>query len=276
MNSNTAENLPNIDFEAIKDKQQATWASGDYAAIGTTIQIVGELLCESADLHAGSRVLDVAAGNGNASLAAARRFCQVTSTDYVAELLIRGKQRAAAEGLSINFKVADVENLPYANGEFDAVISTFGVMFAPDQFSAAQEMARVCRPNGTIATANWTQEGFVGQVFKIIGRHITPPAGVLPPSRWGDEAALREMFGSSAQITNIIPREYIFRYCSIDHYLDFFRSYYGPIHKAFIALGDESEGLEQDLRSLLEEFNTATDGTVRIPSAYVDVIMKAS
>lgn len=263
---------PAPDFGAVKAKQQATWAAGDYAAIGTTLQIVGEQLCETMNLRPGSRVLDVAAGNGNATLAAARRFCQVTSTDYVESLLERGAERAKAERLDVAYRAADAEALPFDDDAFDAVISTFGVMFTPDQGQAAREMMRVCRPGGTIAMANWTAEGFIGQVFKVIGKHLPPPAGVKPPSRWGDAAALSEMFPDAASI-ELTPRSFAFRYLSVEHFLDFFRSYYGPIHKAFQAVGD-SAALEADLRALLETSNIARDGSLNAPSAYVDVVIR--
>jgi ubiquinone/menaquinone biosynthesis C-methylase UbiE len=264
-----------IDFEAIKAKQQATWGAGDYALIGTTIQIVGDQLCETADLRSGSRVLDVAAGNGNATLAAARRFCHVTSTDYVESLLDRGRQRAEAEGLVVDFEVADAEQLPYDDGTFDVVLSTFGVMFTPDQARAAAEMCRVCRQGGRIAMSNWTPDGFIGRVFKVLGRHVPPPSGVLPPSRWGERPALEALFAGKAEIVEFVRRQYTFRYCSVDHFLDFFRTYYGPIQKAYLALED-STALDRDLRALLEELNVAGDGTLVLPSDYVDVVLRVT
>ncbi|MEM6582758.1 MAG: class I SAM-dependent methyltransferase [Pseudomonadota bacterium] len=263
-----------VDFEAIKAKQQATWGSGNYAAVGSTLQLVGELLCESANLASGSEVLDVAAGNGNATLAAARRFCHVTSTDYVESLLEAGKKRSQANGFSVDFKYADVENLPFAANRFDAVISTFGCMFAPNQVQTAAEMVRVCRPGGTVATANWTPGGFIGQVFGLIGRHLPPPAGVNSPARWGDAVGVREIFPDEAIVSDIVHRHHNFRYCSVEHFLDYFKNYYGPILKAFEALGDDAVHLEQDLRQLLTSMNTATDGTLVLPSEYIEVIMK--
>ncbi len=272
--SKLAEKIIPIDYEGIKSRQQATWAAGDFAMIGARLQITGEQLCESAGLGGGANVLDVAAGNGNATLAAARRFCRVTSTDYVASLLERGRLRAEADGLTVDFQVEDAENLSFEDDQFDAVISTFGVMFAPDQESAAYEMVRVCRQGGTIATANWTAEGFVGQMFKTVGKHVPPPVGVNSPARWGSEAGLREMFRNLVEIEKILPREFVFRYCSVDHFIDYFKTYFGPIHKAFAALGEDSQGLENDLRILLERFNTATDGTLAVPGEYLEVIMR--
>ena len=173
------------DLKAIKTKQQAAWSSGDYAVVGTTIQIVGEQLAEAMDLRAGQKVLDIAAGNGNATLAAARRWCEVTSTDYVETLLARGKQRAEADGLAVTFQTADAEALPFADASFDGVMSTFGAMFSPDQSSTASEMLRVCRPGGRIGLANWTPDGFIGQMFKTIGKQLPPPAGMKSPALWG-------------------------------------------------------------------------------------------
>ncbi|WP_317930141.1 methyltransferase domain-containing protein [Halioxenophilus sp. WMMB6] len=273
--ANPVQAAPIVDLEAIKAKQQATWGSGDYAVIGTTLQIVGEQLCETANLVSGSTVLDVAAGNGNATLAAARRFCQVTSTDYVGTLLERGSQRAEAERLKIDFQVADAENLPFDNDSYDAVISTYGVMFTPNQAQAAAEMVRVCRPGGTIALANWTPEGFIGQVFKCIGKHVPPAAGLNPPSRWGTEAGIEQLFGNAVDVVAFKRRDFNFRYCSAEHFLDIFRRYYGPIHKAFAALDEAgARALEADFKALLAEGNTATDGSLVVPSEYVEVVLR--
>lgn len=266
--------VPATDLAGLKSRQQKIWSSGDYAAIGTTLQIVGEQLCETANLVSGGRVLDVAAGNGNATLAAARRFCRVTSTDYVPTLVESARQRAVAEGLAVGFQVADAEALPFENFEFDAVISTFGVMFTPDQERAATEMARVCRPGGTIAMANWTPEGFIGQMFKVIGKHLPPPDGVRSPMRWGTDAGVRDLFGASAKIVDFGRRNYNFRYCSADHFLEFFRTYYGPIHKAFLTLEDGGAALKNDLRALLDKHNISTSGTLIVPSEYAEVILQ--
>lgn len=259
------------DLEAIKGRQQATWASGDYAVIGTTLQIVGESLCEAVDLAAGSRVLDVAAGNGNASLAAARRGCAVTASDYVKTLLDGTLQRAEAEGLAIETRVADAENLPFEDGAFDAIVSTFGVMFVPDAQRAAAEMVRVCRPGGRIGLANWTPGGFVGQMFKIVGGHVPPPAGIRSPLEWGTQARLVELL-PGAEIV-IQTRSFVFRYRSAQHWLDTFRTYYGPMFKAFGML-DEIEGkqMESELLDLAESLNTATDGTMRVAGEYLEVV----
>jgi SAM-dependent methyltransferase len=265
---------PVTDLAALKLKQQATWSAGDYAVIGTTLQIVGETLCESLDLRAGERVLDVAAGNGNATLAAARRWCDVVSTDYVGALLERGKARASAEGLAVRFEEADAENLPYAHGEFDVVLSTFGVMFTPNQEKAASEMARVCRTGGKIGLANWTPTGFIGELFKIMGRYIPPPAGVRPPPLWGTEERLRELLGDRIAKLEVQRKHFVFRYRSPQHWLDTFRTYYGPTHKAFNAVGaDKEESLAADLIGLVQRFNATTDGSMVVPSEYLEAVI---
>jgi SAM-dependent methyltransferase len=202
------------DLVAVKRRQQAAWSSGDYAVVGTTLQIVGEELCEALDLRAGWKVLDVAAGNGNASLAAARRWCDVVATDYVPALLGRARERADAERLRIAFREADAEALPFPDGSFDAVVSTFGAMFTPDQERAAAELVRVCRPGGKIGLANWTPEGFVGQLFKAIGRHVPPPAGARSPAQWGTGARLAELFEAHAASIRTAQRHFVFRYRS--------------------------------------------------------------
>ncbi len=263
---------PAVDYTAIKQRQQATWAAGDYTVIGTTLQIVGERLCEAIDLHAGERVLDVAAGNGNATLAATRHFAQVTSTDYVAALLQRGRERAAAEGLPVVFQQADAEALPFADASFDAVLSTFGVMFTPDQERAASELTRVVRPGGCIGLANWTPEGFIGQLFKIIGKHVAPPMGVKSPALWGTEARLIELFpGHQLKWTK---RTFNFRYRSPGHWLEVFKTYYGPTHRAFAALDTTGQAaLEADIRELLHRLNRGGTATLIVPSEYLEVVV---
>jgi SAM-dependent methyltransferase len=262
------------DLKAIKARQQAAWSSGDYAFIGTTLQIVGEQVCEALDLRSGSKVLDVAAGNGNVSLAAARRFCDVTSTDYVPALLERGRARAAAEGLRIEFREADAEALPFADGTFDVVVSTFGVMFAPDQDRCAAEMLRACKRGGKIGLANWTPEGFIGQMFKVVGKHVPPPAGVKSPLLWGSPARLGELFDSAKASVSSSKRDFNFRYKSPAHFVDVFRTWYGPVHKAFGALDKAGQaGLENDLIALIGRFNVSKDATMIVPSEYLEVIV---
>jgi ubiquinone/menaquinone biosynthesis C-methylase UbiE len=261
-------------LEAIKAKQQATWATGDFAIIGTTLQIVGESLCEAVDLRAGSRVLDVAAGNGNCSLAAARRFCDVMSTDYVPALLEDGRRRAAAERLSIVFEKADAEALPFGDESFDVVLSSFGVMFTPDHARAAHEVLRVCRRGGRIGLANWTPRGVIGRVFAVMNRHVPPPAGLTPPSRWGMEDHLEELFRSPASDIHTTYRDFVFRYRSPAHWVDVFRTWYGPVHKAFAGLSPEGQGrLERDLLALVAEFNTSGDSTMVVPAEYLEVVV---
>ena len=263
-----------LDFAALKTRQMSAWSSGDYAVVGTTLQIVGEQLAEACDLRWDERVLDVAAGNGNATLAAARRGCAVTSTDYVASLLERGAERARAERLQVTFQVADAEALPFADASFDAVLSTFGVMFTPDQATAASELARVCRPGGRIGLANWTPEGFIGQMLKVLGRHIPPPAGVQPPSLWGVESHLRTLFGERAASIKITPRLFNFRYRSAAHFIEVFRVWYGPVLKAFAALPVEKAlVLEQDLIELLNRLNIAGAESLVVPGEYLEVVV---
>ena len=266
---------PAVDLAAVKSKQHLAWSSGDYAVVGTTLQIVGESLCEALDLRAGERVLDVAAGNGNATLAAARRWCDVVSTDYVPALLERGRARASAEGLPVQFEQADAENLPYTDHSFDVVLSTFGVMFTPDQDKAAAEMARACKPGGRIGLANWTPTSFIGELFKLMGKYVTPAAGVKSPALWGTEARLRELFGERLDSIAVERRNFVFRYHSATHWLEVFRTFYGPMHKAFGALdAQKQEALAADLIALAEKFNRATDGTLAAPSEYLEVVIK--
>ena len=262
------------DLAALKTRQQAAWASGDYAVIGTTLQIVGEQLAEACDLRWDERVLDVAAGNGNATLAAARRGAKVTSTDYVSGLLSQGAQRADAEGLTVQFEVADAEALPYLDGSFDAVLSTFGVMFAPNHAQAAAEMLRVCRPGGRIGLANWTPESLVGKMFKVLGKHLPPPAGVQPPSHWGMEGHLRTLFGAQAASIDITQRAFNFRYRSAQHFIEVFRTWYGPVHKAFAALpADKAAALQSDLADLLNSLNRAGKDSLVVPSEYLEIVI---
>jgi ubiquinone/menaquinone biosynthesis C-methylase UbiE len=264
-----------VDLAAVKGRQQAAWSAGDYAVVGTTLQIVGETLCEALDLRAAERVLDIAAGNGNVTLAAARRGADVTSTDYVPALLERGRVRASAEGLTVRFEQADAESLPFADASFDVVLSTFGVMFTPDQEKASAEMARVCKPGGRIGLANWTPSSFVGEMFKVLGRYLPPPAGVRSPALWGTEERLRELFRNQLDSIMIEQRDFVFRYRSAAQWLEVFRSYYGPMIKAFGALDSEKQkSLAADLIALAERFNRATDGTLVAPSQYAEVVIK--
>jgi ubiquinone/menaquinone biosynthesis C-methylase UbiE len=267
--------LPAIDLAAVKARQQAAWSTGNYAVVGTTLQIVGENLCEALDLRAGERVLDVAAGNGNATLAAARRWCEVSSTDYVPSLLEAGRARAEAEGHAILFQEADAENLPFPDASFDVVISTFGVMFAPNQAAAASELARVCKSGGQIGLANWTPESFIGQLFRIIGKYVPPAPGLQSPSAWGTKARLEELFDGAAVQIRATHREFAFRYRSPAHWLEIFKAYYGPINKTFGALTPEKQSaLTQELLALMERRNRSGDGTLVLPSEYLEVVIE--
>jgi len=269
----SAASASTIDLNVIKGRQHVAWSSGNYAAVGSTLQIVGENLCEAIDLRSNQRVLDVAAGNGNATLAAARRFADVTSTDYVVSLLENGRKRAEAEQLAVKFQEADAESLPFASESFDVVLSTFGVMFTPNQEQAAREMLRVCRRGGTIALANWTPDGFIGRLFKIVGKYVPPSPGVKSPLLWGTSAHLNQLFGAQATVATK-STHFVFRYRSAEHWLEFFRTHYGPVLKAFAAIEPEARTrLEADIYDLLRELNLAQDGTVVIPGEYLEVIV---
>jgi len=265
---------PAPDLAAIKTRQQATWASGDYAVVGTTLTIVGESLCEAVDLRAGQAVLDVACGNGAATLAAARRFCKVTGLDYVPSLLARAGERARAERLEVALVEGDAEALPFESSQFDAALSTFGVMFTPDHARAARELVRVVRPGGRIGVASWTPDGFIGQVFGLVGRTIPPPAGVKSPALWGTVPHCEELFQGAASSFRAVHREFTFRYLSAAHFIDVFRSFYGPIHKLYAALSEEKAGaFTAELTELIGRFNRSGDDTVVIPSRYLELVL---
>ena len=266
---------PLPDFAAIKQRQQATWASGDFAVIGTTLQIVGEQLAEAIDIRSGDQVLDVAAGNGNATLAAARRFADVTSTDYVPALLEKGRERARAEGLNVQFQVADAEALPFPDASFDVVLSTFGAMFAPQHDRVASELLRVLRRNGRIGMANWTPEGFIGQLFKVVGAHVPPPAGVRSPALWGTDAHLADLFAAGAVEIQSTRKLFNFRYRSPAHWLQVFRDYYGPTHKAFAALDSNGQlALEREMLALIARHNIGGERGMVVPAEYLEVIIR--
>jgi ubiquinone/menaquinone biosynthesis C-methylase UbiE len=265
---------PPLDLEALKAKQRLTWASGDYSAVGATLQLISERLVDAADLQAGWRVLDIAGGSGNTAIAAARLGCDVTCTDYVPSLLERASERAAAERLPIEVREADAENLPFADGEFNAVLSTLGVMFAANQPRAAAELLRVTRPGGTMAIASWTPDGFVGAMLRTVGKHVPPPALAQPPTRWGTERVLEELIGGGVDDIAHRRRTYTFRFRSADHFVRFFRDNYGPTHKAFEALDEEGgRALRDDLIALVGlHARTSGTGAVAIPSTYLESI----
>ncbi len=263
-----------VDFNALKRRQQATWASGDFAIIGTTLQIVGESLAEAADVRAGERVLDVAAGNGNASLAAARRFARVTSTDYVPHLLEKGAARARAEGVEISFEVADAENLPFADAAFDVVLSTFGAMFTPEHHRAARELLRVTRSGGRIGLANWTPEGFLGELFRVVGSFAAPPKGTRSPVMWGSEPYIVELFGPEASDLRCVRRHFNFRYRSAAHWIEVFRTFYGPTHRAFSALDAPRQSqLSEAIAALLNRWNVAGPDSLVVPGEYLEIVI---
>lgn len=261
------------DLSAIKARQQQTWAAGNYAVVGSTLVLVSELLCEAVDLRAGQQVLDVATGNGNTALAAARRWCEVTGTDYVPSLLEQAQARAAADGLQVTFREGDAEHLPFPDASFDVVLSTFGAMFAPDQDQTARELLRVCRPGGRIGLANWTPDGFAGQLFKVSGTYAPPPAGLQPPVRWGTEARLWELFGDAVADLRTTVRQYVFRYRSAEHWLDVQRTTFGPTLRTFETLdADGQERYTADLLGLVERFNGSGDATMVVPSDYLEAV----
>jgi len=266
---------PVVDLAAVKSRQQVAWSTGNYAVVGTTLQIVGEQLCEALDVRSGSRVLDVAAGNGNATLAAARRGCEVTSTDYVASLLESGRARAAAEGLTVQFQKADAEHLPFADASFDVVMSTFGVMFTPNQDEAASELTRVCKPGGKIGLANWTPESFIGLVFKTIGKYVPPAPGMKSPAQWGTKVRLDELFRATARDMRVPRRDFVFRYRSPAQWIEVFRTYYGPMNKTFAALDAAKQAeLTHDLMELMASRNRSGDRTLVLPSEYLEVVIE--
>ena len=257
----------------VKSRQQAAWSAGNYAVVGTTLQIVGESLCEAIDLRSGQTVLDVAAGNGNAALAAARRWATVTASDYVPALLDQARARAVADGMKVELREADAENLPFADRSFDVVLSTFGVMFTPDQEKAASELLRVCKPGGKIGLANWTPESFIGQLFRTIGAYAPPPQGVKSPALWGTEHRLRELFGADAASIDATPRHFAFRYRSAAHWLEVFRTFYGPLNRAIEGLGERGGQLERDVLALLAKFDRGGDAGLVVLSEYLEVVI---
>jgi SAM-dependent methyltransferase len=267
--------LVGVDLSAIKARQRQVWASGDFAVIGNTLQLVGETLCEAAEVRAGSQVLDVACGNGNATLAAARRFCKTTGVDYVPALLARAGERARAERLAIDFVEGDAENLPFESASFDAVLSTFGVMFTANQSRAAGELARVCRPGGTIALASWTPEGFLGDLFRVVSRHVPPPAGVASVFVWGTESGLSGLFRERARLVHTDRRDFVFRYESAAHFLDVFRTYYGPTYQAFRALDEGGQKqLEADLTGVLMKYDRGGARGLIVAGEYLEAVLE--
>ena len=263
---------PRLDLAEIKERQQLAWASGDYAMFGAALLIMSELLCEAVDLRPGQRVLDVATGSGNTALASARRFGETTGIDYVPALLRRGRERAAAERLEVAFKEGDAESIPFPDASFDVVLSTVGVMFAPDQEKAAHELLRVCRPGGRIGLANWTPDGFAGQLGSLFGSYLPFSPGLKPPVLWGTEGRLRELLGAGD--LRVARRLFVFRYRSARHYLEILKTQLGPTREAFLALDPEKqEKLTGDVLDLVGRFNRSNDGTMIVPSDYLEVVV---
>ncbi len=264
---------PQPDAGAIQERQLKIWTSGDYAKIGNPIAIMGELLCEAVDLRSGDKVLDVATGSGNTAISAARRFCEVTGMDLAPESIEHARGRAAAEGMQITFEVGDAEALSYPDASFDVVLSTIGVMFCPNQEEAASELLRVCRPGGKIGLANWAPDGFTGNMLRTVGQHVPPPPGLKPPPLWGTEDRLRELLGDGVSSLETTRLTYNFRYPSAEHFVEWFRDYYGPTVRAFGALDPEGQdALASDLRKLLDDRNISGDETLVVPSDYLEAV----
>jgi ubiquinone/menaquinone biosynthesis C-methylase UbiE len=262
------------DLSVIKARQQRTWASGDFAVVATRVVLVSELLAEAADLRAGWDVLDVACGTGNATLAAARSGAHVVGVDYVPELLERGRRRAATEGLNVEFRVGDAESLPAGDASFDAVLSVFGVMFAPDHHRAAAEIARVTRPGGTVGLAAWTPDGFVGEMFGVITQHVPGPSGLASPMLWGTEQHLSDLFGPAAADARSVQRACTLRHTSPEEFTAFFRRWYGPVVKAFESLGEDGRAaLAADLTRLARRWDRNGGGSIAIPATYLETTL---
>jgi SAM-dependent methyltransferase len=263
-----------MDVATITSRQQAAWSAGDYAAVGTRLLPTAELLCEAVDLRAGEQVLDVACGNGNAALAAARRFCTVTGVDYVPALLERARERARAEGLEVTFQEADAQALPFPDDSFDAVLSTCGAMFAPDQEQTARELLRVCRPGGRIGMVNWTPDSYVGELFRTIGKYVPPPEGLRPPVQWGNPDRLRELFGPDVAIA-APRRQFLWRFPSAEHQADFFATFYGPTTKALSTLdADRAAAMKADMVEVVGRFNVSDDNTLVLRMDYLEAVIR--
>jgi len=265
------------DLTTVKGRQQKAWSSGDYGKVGVTLLSMGEQLAETVDLRPGQSVLDIASGNGNASLAAARRFGEVTAIDYVPMLLEEGRKRAEAEGLAVDFQEGDAEELPFGDASFDVVLSTLGVMFAPDQKKAAAELLRVCKPGGKIGLASWAPDSYVGDLFRTMGKYVPPPAGLKPPFRWGTEEGLAELLGGGVTSLQARRRSLMWRFRSARHHVEFMLEYYGPLNKALGTLDEEQQrAFEGDLISLVESHNRSNNDTAVWPADYLEVVATRS
>jgi SAM-dependent methyltransferase len=266
-----------VDFAAVTTRQQQMWATGDFHRIGVTTVIVGERLVRAVGVRAGQHVLDVAAGAGNTSLAACRRFGEVIASDYVPDLLATAARRAEAEGLPLKTEVADAQNLPYPDASFDVVLTTFGAMFAPDQEKTASELLRVLKPGGKLGMANWTPTGFIGRLFAVGAKHVPPPPGVDPPSRWGTGDGVQQLLGSRGASLELKEREMEFVYPSASYMLELYKTWFGPTATQFAMLDEAGQtAYTKDLMSLYGEWNRAPDDTVLIPAAYLEVVATKS
>ena len=263
-----------VDLNAVKAQQLKTWATGDFAMIAWNTVFPCELLCEAVELRAAQKVLDVATGSGNAALSAARRRCEASGIDYVPALIERARERAAVERLPARFEVGDCEEIPYPDGSFDAVLSVYGSMFAPNQEKAAQELIRVCRSGGRIGMANWTPAGFWGRTFGLVAKYLPPPEGLRPPPEWGTEKRLRELFGSATSSIHIIERSALFRYRDSAHWIEVFRTYFGPIMRVLETLDVKQRGeFLTELDDTLNRFNRSGDDTLVVSADYLEVVM---
>lgn len=267
------ENSEQPSFEAITERQQQTWATGDFNVISRLTLPMSEALVEAMNPRPGQRVLDVACGTGNAALIASRRFCDVTGIDYVPALVERARTRAEGEGAEIDFQVGDAQALPFPDASFDVVLSAIGVMFAPNQEQAASELLRVCRPGGTIGLASWMPEKFGGDFFAAHARHAPPPPGIKPPTRWGTEAGLQELIGSGVSRMESNRHKCFAHFLSIDHAFDIHRTYFGPTIQAMKMLDPEAQkDLRQDIEEVFRRYNQATDGSVTLEYEYLQTV----
>jgi ubiquinone/menaquinone biosynthesis C-methylase UbiE len=262
-------------YDQLKQRAQATWSSGDYSMIGVVFVPVSEQLCETIELHAGQKVLDVATGTGNTALAAARRYCDVTGIDFVTSWLDRARERASAEKLPVIFEEGDAESLHFPNDTFEVVLSTFGCMFAPDQRKTAAELLRVCRSGGKIGLASWTPESYAGQILKTVAKYApSAPSGFAAPVLWGTEKRLRELFADTTTTIHITKRIFNFRFLSYTHADEINKKYLGPMVKLYPKLDENMKvQFDRDMEQILRSFNRSGDDTLLLPSEYLEAVM---
>lgn len=260
-------------LEEIKARQQMMWGSGDYGKIAWITVPLADVLADAIEVKPGSTVLDVATGTGHVALAMARRFCDTIGVDYVASLLETARKRAATEGLNVEFKEGDAENLPFEDDRFDYVVSNIGAMFAPNQEKTASELIRVCKPGGTIGMVNWTPSGYIGELFKTIGKHVPPPAELKPAALWGTEDRVRELFGDAVATLTFKQGSLRQNYLSPEHFAEFFVSNYGPTLKASETLDEQArQAFMDDLVELARRFNKYGDEACSVDADYTVVI----